>query len=218
MSEPSRNTPPGETLGPAAAFWAKVKKPEAPAGEGAPKRTMTIDLTDAEMAALEDLIAKKDLDGPKIFRDSFKVYQAVERGAASVTWHESGPLGMPYTDPPPPEAPSPPKGEVEAALPVFGQVVKRGTRDAVFVPNDGREMVLSDSCTVTPVVTLAAAEAALTASQAETARAVEALERASKLRDEYSRLAQGDGDPEKVLFAIDAEVDAALQALKEKTP
>jgi len=51
---------------------------------------------------------------------------------------------------------------------------------------------------------------ALTASQAREARAVEALRRASKLREDYSRLATGDGDAEKVLFAVDAQVDAAL--------
>lgn len=65
------------------------------------RRTMTLNLSDAEMTALEELITKKDLDGPKIFRDSFKLYQAVEHGAASVTWTESGPLGLPATCPPP---------------------------------------------------------------------------------------------------------------------
>lgn len=64
------------------------------------RHTMTLSLSDAEMTALEELIAKKDLDGPKIFRDSFKLYQAVEHGAASVTWTESGPLGLPATYPP----------------------------------------------------------------------------------------------------------------------
>lgn len=75
----------------------RTSEPEA----GAVRRTMTINLSETEVAALEDLIAKKELDGPKIFRNSFRLYQAVEMGAASVTWPESGPLGLPITHPAP---------------------------------------------------------------------------------------------------------------------
>ena len=73
--------------------------PASPARGDGTTKTMTVNLTDEEMAALEALSSKKDLSGPKIFRDSFRLYQAVEQGAASVTWHESGPLGLPHTDP-----------------------------------------------------------------------------------------------------------------------
>lgn len=63
-------------------------QPEAPKVEQEPsvRRTMTVDLSDVEMAALDDLIAKKDLSGPNVFRQALKLYQAVENGAASVTW------------------------------------------------------------------------------------------------------------------------------------
>lgn len=54
--------------------------------EATPKRTMTVSLSDAEMEALEELIAKKDLDGPNVFRQALKLYQAVDRGAATVRW------------------------------------------------------------------------------------------------------------------------------------
>lgn len=79
------------------------------------RHTMTLSLSDAEMTALEELIAKKDLDGPKIFRDSFKLYQAVEHGAASVTWTESGPLGLPATYPPQAREDAQPVGWLRAA-------------------------------------------------------------------------------------------------------
>ena len=59
--------------------------------------TMTLTLTDKEMAALDALAAKKDLSPPNVFRGSFRLYQAVEMGMASVTWHETGPLGLPHT-------------------------------------------------------------------------------------------------------------------------
>lgn len=64
----------------------KLSHPEAQKGEPVTKRTMTVSLSDAEMEALEELIAKKDLDGPNVFRQALKLYQAVDRGAASVSW------------------------------------------------------------------------------------------------------------------------------------
>lgn len=39
------------------------------------KRTMTLNLTDAEMAALEELVKAKDLSPPNIFRQALKLYQ-----------------------------------------------------------------------------------------------------------------------------------------------
>lgn len=50
--------------------------PTAPAEEErAVKRTMTINLTDEEMAALDKLAAEKDLKPPLIFRQALRVYQ-----------------------------------------------------------------------------------------------------------------------------------------------
>ena len=42
------------------------------------KRTMTLNLSDAEMAALEDLCAKKDLNKTAIMRQALRLYQLVE--------------------------------------------------------------------------------------------------------------------------------------------
>ena len=42
------------------------------------KKTMTLNLTDAEMGALEDLSAKKDLSKTAILRQALRLYQTVE--------------------------------------------------------------------------------------------------------------------------------------------
>ena len=42
------------------------------------KRTMTLNLTDAEMRALEDLSEKKDLSKTAVLRQALRLYQAVE--------------------------------------------------------------------------------------------------------------------------------------------
>jgi hypothetical protein len=51
----------------------------------AAKRTMTLNLTDAEMTALEELSQKKDLSKTAVLRQALRLYQAVdariERGA-----------------------------------------------------------------------------------------------------------------------------------------
>lgn len=56
------------------------------------KRTMTLNLTDAEMAALEELCAKKDLSKTAVLRQALRLYQAVEiridRGAKLFFEHE----------------------------------------------------------------------------------------------------------------------------------
>jgi hypothetical protein len=42
------------------------------------KRTMTLNLTDAEMVALEDLSTQKDLTKTAILRQALRLYQLVE--------------------------------------------------------------------------------------------------------------------------------------------
>lgn len=42
------------------------------------KKTMTLNLTEAEMAALEDLCAKKDLSKTALLRQALRLYQLVE--------------------------------------------------------------------------------------------------------------------------------------------
>ncbi len=42
------------------------------------KRTMTLNLTDAEMQVLEDLCAKKDLSKTALLRQALRLYQLVE--------------------------------------------------------------------------------------------------------------------------------------------
>lgn len=42
------------------------------------KRTMTLNLTDAEMRALEDLSARKDLTKTAVLRQALRLYQTVE--------------------------------------------------------------------------------------------------------------------------------------------
>ncbi len=42
------------------------------------KRTMTLNLTDAEMAALEDLCRKKDLSKTAVLRQALRLYQIVD--------------------------------------------------------------------------------------------------------------------------------------------
>ena len=42
------------------------------------KRTMTLNLTDAEMTALEDLAAKKDLNKTVVIRQALRLYQMVD--------------------------------------------------------------------------------------------------------------------------------------------
>lgn len=44
----------------------------------AEKRTMTLNLTDAEMTALEDLAAKKDLNKTVVIRQALRLYQMVD--------------------------------------------------------------------------------------------------------------------------------------------
>lgn len=42
------------------------------------KKTMTLNLTDAEMAVLEDLCVKKDLSKTSVLRQALRLYQVVE--------------------------------------------------------------------------------------------------------------------------------------------
>jgi len=42
------------------------------------KRTMTLNLTDAEMNALEELSARKDLSKTAVLRQALRLYQAVD--------------------------------------------------------------------------------------------------------------------------------------------
>ena len=42
------------------------------------KRTMTLNLTDAEMCALDDLSARKDLTKTAVLRQALRLYQTVE--------------------------------------------------------------------------------------------------------------------------------------------
>ncbi len=42
------------------------------------KRTMTLNLTDAEMAALEELSRKKDLSKTALLRQALRLYQMVD--------------------------------------------------------------------------------------------------------------------------------------------
>jgi hypothetical protein len=44
----------------------------------ASKRTMTLNLTDAEMAALEDLCQKKDLSKTAVLRQALRLYQLID--------------------------------------------------------------------------------------------------------------------------------------------
>ena len=44
----------------------------------AAKKTMTLNLTDAEMSVLEDLCAKKDLSKTSLLRQALRLYQIVE--------------------------------------------------------------------------------------------------------------------------------------------
>lgn len=45
----------------------------------AEKRTMTLNLTDAEMTALEDLATKKDLNKTAVIRQALRLYQMVDQ-------------------------------------------------------------------------------------------------------------------------------------------
>ena len=45
----------------------------------AEKRTMTLNLTDAEMTALEDLATKKDLNKTVVIRQALLLYQMVDQ-------------------------------------------------------------------------------------------------------------------------------------------
>jgi hypothetical protein len=44
----------------------------------AAKKTMTLNLTDAEMGVLEELCEKKDLSKTAVLRQALRLYQAVE--------------------------------------------------------------------------------------------------------------------------------------------
>ena len=46
--------------------------------EAAMKRTMTLNLTDAEMRVLDDLSVRKDLSKTAVLRQALRLYQAVE--------------------------------------------------------------------------------------------------------------------------------------------
>ena len=55
------------------------------------KRTMTLNLNDAEMAALEQLAARKELSKTAVIRQALRLYQLVrERVIAGETMHFSG--------------------------------------------------------------------------------------------------------------------------------
>lgn len=43
------------------------------------KRTMTLNLTEAEMAALEELCGRKDLSKTALLRQALRLYQLVEK-------------------------------------------------------------------------------------------------------------------------------------------
>ena len=43
------------------------------------KRTMTLNLTDAEMSALEELAARKDLNKTVVIRQALRLYQMVDQ-------------------------------------------------------------------------------------------------------------------------------------------
>ena len=43
------------------------------------KRTMTLNLTDAEMSTLEELCVKKDLSKTSLLRQALRLYQLVEK-------------------------------------------------------------------------------------------------------------------------------------------
>lgn len=45
----------------------------------ADKRTMTLNLTEAEMIALEDLAVKKDLNKTVVIRQALRLYQMVDQ-------------------------------------------------------------------------------------------------------------------------------------------
>jgi hypothetical protein len=45
----------------------------------AEKRTMTLNLTEAEMIALEDLATKKDLNKTVVIRQALRLYQMVDQ-------------------------------------------------------------------------------------------------------------------------------------------
>lgn len=45
----------------------------------AEKRTMTLNLTDAEMTALEELAEKKDLNKTAVIRQALRLYQMVDQ-------------------------------------------------------------------------------------------------------------------------------------------
>ena len=45
----------------------------------AEKRTMTLNLTDTEMTALEDLATKKDLNKTVVIRQALRLYQMVDQ-------------------------------------------------------------------------------------------------------------------------------------------
>ncbi|HDR9036003.1 TPA: ribbon-helix-helix protein, CopG family [Burkholderia vietnamiensis] len=47
----------------------------------ATKKTMTLNLTDAEMGVLEELCEKKDLSKTAVLRQALRLYQAVETRA-----------------------------------------------------------------------------------------------------------------------------------------
>lgn len=50
---------------------------------GTSKRTMTLNLTDAEMGVLETLSAQKDLSKTAIIRQALRLYQLVDHRLAS---------------------------------------------------------------------------------------------------------------------------------------
>jgi predicted transcriptional regulator len=51
----------------------------------AAKKTMTLNLTDAEMSVLEELCDKKDMSKTAVLRQALRLYQAVENRVDGVT-------------------------------------------------------------------------------------------------------------------------------------
>lgn len=73
---------------------AAVNRPTSTSTGGAIKRTMTINLTDEEMAALEALAKAKDMEPPTIFRHALRLYQVSHDEAVNGPIPR-GPLGSP---------------------------------------------------------------------------------------------------------------------------
>lgn len=62
------------------------------------KRTMTLTLTEAEMAALEELAERQDMTPPTVFRQALKGYQLISRGLADLVHRNDMPKTTPFND------------------------------------------------------------------------------------------------------------------------